>query len=291
MVGDGIGALRLGIPNGLMQGYATVSTDTGHDNTLNYDPRRQGSSSFAYDYQARLDYAEASLDSVATAAKRLIRAYYGEAPRYSYFAGCSNGGREGMVLAQRFPDQFDGIVAESPAFAFPKAAIAEAWDTQTFAALARREGLLRPDGLPDISRVFSAPDLALVAQAVVEACDELDGLADGMVQDFTRCTTARVRPALKRRICAGPKTGACLSKGQVRALVRSFGGPREFPRPGPLCRLAVGYRHCHAPVAGVEIRPSRPGCDQYHAGRRHTFRGVRHAAGADGGDVHGPAPV
>ena len=91
---------------------------------------------FGHDYLARLEYSEKALDSVATTAKRIVKRFYGRAARHNFFAGCSNGGREGMVFAQRFPEQFDGIVAAAPAFAVPKAAIAEAWDTQAFAALA-----------------------------------------------------------------------------------------------------------------------------------------------------------
>ena len=72
---------------------------------------------FGHDYQARLEYSEKALDSVATTAKRIVPILSTARPAsYSFFAGCSNGGREGMVFAQRFPQQFDGIVAESPGF-------------------------------------------------------------------------------------------------------------------------------------------------------------------------------
>ncbi|HEV7691716.1 MAG TPA: tannase/feruloyl esterase family alpha/beta hydrolase [Hyphomonadaceae bacterium] len=143
MVGDASGGAP-GQPSALAKGFAVVSTDTGHDNAVNSDPQRQGQVAFGHDYQARLEYSETALDSVATTAKRIVRLYYGSAPKRSYFAGCSNGGREGMEFAQRFPDQFDGIVAGAPAFAVPKAAVAEAYDTQVFSALATSMGLTRP---------------------------------------------------------------------------------------------------------------------------------------------------
>jgi poly(3-hydroxybutyrate) depolymerase len=227
MVGLAVGRLQPGMASGLEQGYAVVSTDTGHDNRLNNDSRRQGQIAFGHDYQARLEYAETALDSVATTAKKIVRAYYGTAPRRSYFAGCSNGGREGMVFAQRFPDQFDGILAAAPAFAVPKAALAEAWDTQRFSAVATRAGLLRKDGLPDMAAALSTGDLALVAKNVADACDALDGLADGSINTVVACTTARIKPALNALVCPSAKTDACLTADQIDALVQSFDGPRN----------------------------------------------------------------
>jgi hypothetical protein len=227
VLGAANGGLQPGMPTGLEQGFAVVSTDTGHDNVLNTDPAKQGTVAFGHDYQARLEYSEKALDSVATTAKRIIGAYYGRPADHSFFAGCSNGGREGMVFAQRFPEQFDGIVAGSPAFAVPKAAIAEAWDTQTFAALAASEGFKQSNGLPIIAQALSAADLAIVAEAVTKACDAADGAVDGMVQNLAQCTTARVRPQLDARTCTGAKNATCLSREQVDALVRSLGGPHD----------------------------------------------------------------
>jgi Tannase and feruloyl esterase len=227
VLGAANGSLQPGMPTGLEQGFAVVSTDTGHDNALNSNPEKQGTVSFGHDYQARLEYAEKALDSVATTAKRIIGIYYNRPASHSFFAGCSNGGREGMVFAQRFPDQFDGIVAGSPAFAVPKAAIAEAWDTQTFAALAASEGMKQGNGLPDIAKALSDADLGLIAEAVMKACDAADGALDGMVQNLGQCTTARVRPRLEASICTGAKNATCLSREQVEALVRSLGGPHD----------------------------------------------------------------
>jgi hypothetical protein len=227
LLGAANGSLQPGMPTGLEQGFAVVSTDTGHDNGLNNNPAKQGTVAFGHDYQARLEYAEKALDSVATAAKRIVSIYYGRPADHSFFAGCSNGGREGMVFAQRFPEQFDGIWAGSPAFAVPKAAIAEAWDTQTFGTLATGEGLRQGNGLPDIAKAFSDADLGIAAAAVMNACDAADGAVDGMVQNLAQCTLARVRPELDARTCVGAKSASCLSRGQVDALVRSLGGPHD----------------------------------------------------------------
>jgi pimeloyl-ACP methyl ester carboxylesterase len=226
-LGPANGSLQPLMPTGLEQGFAVVSTDTGHDNAVNSDPAKQGMVAFGHDYAARLEYSEKALDSVATTAKRIIASFYGRPAAHNYFAGCSNGGREGMVFAQRFPEQFDGIVAAAPAFAVPKAAIAEAWDTQTFAALASREGLAQKDGLPDLARTFSDADFGIIADAIAKACDADDGIVDGMVQDLARCTAARVRPALNARVCPEAKAANCLSRDQVDALFRSLGGPHD----------------------------------------------------------------
>jgi feruloyl esterase len=223
-IGAATGMSQLGGTTALGQGYAVVSTDTGHDNRSNFDPARQGVVAFGHDYAARVEYAERALDSVATAGKAVVSAYYGKGAHHSYFTGCSNGGREGMVFAQRYPEQFDGILASAPAFAVPRAAIAEANDTQAFAAAARERGFIT-DGLPDLGRSFSDPDLQKVGQAISQACDALDGIADGMVQEFRKCTAARVKPLLTALLCKAGKEDSCLTSGQVQALLRSLAGP------------------------------------------------------------------
>src|ERR1019366_8334175 len=96
----------------MMIGYAIAATDTGHSNIT--EP--QGT--FATDRQKLLDWAFRSLPVTADASKLLLRAYYGTAPAKSYFEGCSTGGRQGLILAQRFPDDFDGITVGAPVLSF-----------------------------------------------------------------------------------------------------------------------------------------------------------------------------
>ncbi len=211
--------------NAVAQGFAVVSQDSGHSNATNSDPAHNGQAAFGFDPVARENYGHASLKMTADAAKALIRAYYGKAPAHSYFVGCSKGGQEGMAFAQRYPGEFDGILVTAPGFALPRAAIAEAWDTQSFAALARQ-----PDGkvaFAGFSKVFSAADFTLARTAILDACDDLDGLKDGIVADVARCTDVRVLPQLKAKTCAGAKTETCLSAAQVTALIRVVHGPRD----------------------------------------------------------------
>ena len=142
-LGSAIGATTPGAPPAIAQGYAVVSQDSGHDNATNSVPSRGGNVAFGFDPEARANYGGASLRLVAQTAKAIIHSYYGRLPQHSYFLGCSKGGQEGMVFAQRFPDEFDGIVAGAPGFSLPRAAVAEAWDTQAFGNLVTHTGVPR----------------------------------------------------------------------------------------------------------------------------------------------------
>jgi poly(3-hydroxybutyrate) depolymerase len=213
--------------NALTLGYAVVSQDSGHDNTVNNDPNLNGNATFGFDPQARLDYGYNSYDQVTRTAKALVRAYYGRAPERSYYVGCSEGGREGMLMTQKFPDHFDGVLACAPGFNIPKAALAQTWNFQSFAQAARAGGLYDRHGQPFVNKAFSDEDLALVSNAILDACDALDGAKDGMVAGFMECGTPIVRPRLAALICKGPKRANCLKASQVAALERVMGGPRD----------------------------------------------------------------
>lgn len=217
-IGDALG-------NGVVaQGYAVVSTDAGHDNTIDNDPNAGGTAAFGVDPQARIDYGYNAVDQVTQTAKIIIKKYFGSYPAYSYFVGCSNGGRQGMVASQRFPRYFDGIVAGDPGFDLPKAAVAEAWNEQALAPLATS---LSTNGQPYLPDTFSDADLELAANAILAACDDLDGLVDGIVDNYAACTNRRVYPQLKAIQCTGPKNAGCLSAGQVEALKMIYAGPEN----------------------------------------------------------------
>lgn len=209
----------------LSLGYAVVSQDSGHDNAVNTDPNRNGGAAFAFDEQARLDFGYHSYDVVTRAAKALIGIYYGRAPERSYFVGCSEGGREAMVMSQRFPDYFDGILACAPGFNLPKAALfGHSWDVQTLAAVAKTTGIYDRFGEPLLNKTFTDEDLDLASQAILAACDALDGLADGVIDNFTGCTTDLVAQKLAAVTCKGPKRNTCLTTAQVTALQKLYTG-------------------------------------------------------------------
>ena len=195
---------------GLQRGFAVVTTDAGHQG---------GTPEFGLDPVARVDHAYAAHERTATIAFAIVSRYYGRAPDRKYFVGCSGGGRQGMMFAQRYPAYFDGIAICAPAMSVSSGAtIAAAWDTQTYLSIAPTN----EQGQRVLSRAFSDADLALVARGVTTACDAADGAVDGMVLRPEAC---RFDP--KRLQCAGAKDANCLTSEQVAALERTFGGPRD----------------------------------------------------------------
>ncbi len=225
VIGEAMGWTGAGNKPGLLQGYAVVSQDSGHDNSVNTDPEWAGVAVFGSDPVARRDYGHASLPRVAEAAKALIRQFYGSKPEHSYFFGCSKGGQEGMAFAQRYPDVFDGIVAAAPGFSLPRAAVAQTWDVQSFARLWNpQQGQIAPTSF---ATLFSDADFQIVHDVVGKSCDALDGLKDGIVNAFAQCTSARILPELRKRLCATGESGNCLSAAKIDALARSLAGPRD----------------------------------------------------------------
>ncbi len=195
---------------GLARFFAVVSTDAGHQG---------GGPEFGLDPVARIDHAHAAHERTASTAKAILERYYGRAASWSYFVGCSGGGRQGMMFAQRHPVYFDGIVACAPAMSVSSGAtIAAAWDTQTFLAVAPADA----EGRPILSGAFSSEDLDLVASRVLETCDAADGATDGMVQRPMQC---RFDPA--SLVCPVETRAGCLTAAQASALARAFDGPRD----------------------------------------------------------------
>ena len=168
--------------------------------------------SFATDPQKRIDFAYRGNHETALVAKALIRAFYGQGPRYSYFAGCSDGGREAMIEAQRFPDDFDGISAGAPAMNFQvQNSFYHAW-----VIAANR----RPDG----SAILLADKLALLHSAVIAHCDKLDGITDGLLSDPRACQVDT-----RWLACAkdASDTTKCLTADEAGAVRRIYDGPRD----------------------------------------------------------------
>jgi pimeloyl-ACP methyl ester carboxylesterase len=190
----------------LVRGYAVVSMDGGHTGN---------NASFGADQQARIDYAYASIGKVTDTAKWLIHQFYGKAASKSVFMGCSNGGREAMIAAERYPTQFDGIVAGDPGFRLSKASIAQAWDIQTLMPIAPRNSA----GQPILSQALTPQDLNLVSQAVINACDNKDGIKDGIINNWRDC---HFQP--QELQCHAGQQNGCLSREKINALTAIFSG-------------------------------------------------------------------
>lgn len=195
----------------LSRGYAVVSSDAGHDGSVHPEAGLAGGAMFGFDPEARSDYGYGAVMKLNPVATKLVEDYYGEAIAYSYGVGASNGGRHAMVQATRSPEAFDGILAAFPGFNLPRAAIQHAWDIQSFKAISG-----------DVRTAFKPEDLKLVSDAVLSACDSLDGLEDGVIADSPACQSTFDISTLT---CEGNATEACLSPAQVEALRRIHAGP------------------------------------------------------------------
>jgi len=224
-IGDALGNISPGTPNALSLGYAVVSQDSGHDNARNSVPERGGAAAFGFDPQARAEFGGASLKPVADAAKAVLASFYGRRPERSYFVGCSKGGQEGMYLAQRHPEVFDGIVAAAPGFSLPRAALAEAWDTQAFASLIEPGKPASERKAEQLPATFSKAHFERVRSAVLEACDADDGALDGITGNWSACAWERVEPALQKQVCSD--SADCLSKAQVEVIHRVYSGAKD----------------------------------------------------------------
>lgn len=193
----------------LTRGYAVVSMDGGHPTQ---DP------SFGFDQAARVDFAYASIGKVTRTAKALVRAVYGSGPQLSVFMGCSNGGREAMIAAQRYPLEYDGVIAGNPGFHLSAANLAEAWDTQQLLKIAPRNA----QGHPILSKALAQADLDTLSAAVRSSCDDRDGLEDGLINAWRECHFD-----IKTLLCKPDQTTACLPAAKIEAIDKVFSGPEN----------------------------------------------------------------
>jgi feruloyl esterase len=184
-------------------GYASASTDTGHVST---------DTSWQYDVQRRTDYGYRAIHEMTVKAKAIIDAHYGRAPEYSYFNGCSTGGRQGLMEAQRFPGDYDGIVSGAPVNTFTNLHIGQLW---TAHATLKKPGA-----------VLTEDDLSLVSQTVLAQCDALDGVEDGVLADPRRC---EFDPRVLQ--CVSGNSGSCLAEPKIEALEMIYQGAQN-PRTG-----------------------------------------------------------
>ena len=190
----------------LRAGFAFAQTNTGHD------ARKEPGASFVMSNpQKAIDYAYRAVNLTAVTAKDITRAYYRQDIARSYWNSCSNGGRQGLVEAQRYPQDFDGILANSP------------WVDQTGFTIGALWNQRALDAAP-----LTAAKLALVAKAVMAKCDALDGLKDGVIDDPRRCTFD-VKTDLPA-CAAGTDNDSCLTAAQSATLLKIYGGPVSHGR-------------------------------------------------------------
>ena len=205
------GSINTGVARNATTGYVTVSTNTGHVNP------KDGNASWALNQPERqINYAFLAVHRTVEVAKVLTKAFYGSEPRYSYFNGCSNGGRQGLMEVQRYPEDFDGVIAGAPAIPF--SSIFSSFDKNVRAAYPTRAYFDKP--------VVTQASLDFLSATVLEACDALDGVKDGVLDDPRDC---KFRLA-SLRACPGDKAAAnCLTTRQ-RAAIATIYAPLEDDR-------------------------------------------------------------
>jgi feruloyl esterase len=213
----------------LARGFAVATENGGHQNSdLAPDPNGVIiiNNMFYDDPQAVRDWAYRSVEITTRTAKHLIKSFYGKPARYSYFVGCSTSGRQGIAMAQDFAKHYDGIVAGDPFFVPPHISLSETWTIQQVKSVSP----VGADGRPIWHQSYSVADRELFTRAILEACDALDGLTDGVIDNHAACRfdPAKFRFAAtgERLQCPGAKTESCLSPAQVKAIKNMADRPR-----------------------------------------------------------------
>jgi feruloyl esterase len=189
---------------------------------------------FFPDALAVKDWAYNSIDVTTQTAKYLINAYYGRGADRSYFVGCSTSGRQGMAMSQLFPAHYDGIIAGDPFYLPPDISLSETWGLEQIISISPKDA----NGNPLYVQGFPLADQQLFTNAILAACDGLDGLVDGVIDNLAACTFdpatfvfpssgpyGAIGPGQPLQ-CAGAKIPTCLSPAQVTAVKKIAEGPR-----------------------------------------------------------------
>jgi feruloyl esterase len=202
-VGNGAWAGSIGYPalaTALAAGYAAASTDTGHEgNNANFAPGHP---------EKLVDFAYRAVHEMTVAAKAITAAYYSNGPKYSYWNGCSTGGRQALAEVQRFPADYDGVVAGAPANYVTRLQGSQVWTSEV--SHKDEAGYIPPAKYPALH------------QAALEQCDAIDGVKDGVIEDPTRC---KFDPKVIQ--CKGEDGPGCLTPQQVEVARMIYAGPAD----------------------------------------------------------------
>src|SRR5947209_6115772 len=186
----------------VLHGYAATATDTGHSGS-------PIDAAWALGHPEKVvDFGHRGIHEMTRVAKETVRAFYGKAPQRSFFAGCSDGGREALMEAQRYPADYDGILAGAPANYWTALLTLAADDTQVLTR--------------DAASFIPQRKIPTIAAAVNAACDQNDGVRDGVLNDPRQC---HFDPATIQ--CKGEDSDKCLSAAQVATLKELYAGPHD----------------------------------------------------------------
>jgi len=208
----------------LHRGYAVSGTDDGHQGSLAPD------AAWATGHPEKLiDFGYRAVHETAVASKAVIRAFYGKDPSRDYFVGCSDGGREALMEAQRYPDDFSGIIAGAPANNWSHLFTGFVWNAQGLQA--------------DPAAALTPAKLAVVQKAALAKCDTIDGVKDGLVEDPRMC---HFDPGVVA--CKDADGPGCLTASQVEAVRRIYAGPKN---PRTKAQIFPGYPPSTEAVPGT----------------------------------------
>jgi hypothetical protein len=221
-IGNGgfAGAIDYGsLASAVSHGYAAAATDTGHQS----DP---SNAEWAFGHPEKIvDFGYRAIHEMTVTAKTIVAVFYGESPSRAYLNACSNGGRQGLMEAQRYPSDYDGVAAGAPAYYWTRLFITLIFNLQV---------------LSEPGNNISAAKLPAIERAALAACDAQDGVKDGMIENPLRC---RFSPDVL--LCRGAETDGCLTKSQITALKAIYGGAKTSNGR----RILAGYE------AGGEAEP------------------------------------
>jgi feruloyl esterase len=236
----------------LAQGYVVANSNSGHD------AASEPGSTFGLRVDAIEDFGHRAVHLTAVTSKAIVRAYYGRPAEYTYFEGCSTGGRQGLMEAQRYPDDFDGIVAGDPGFDNGNVHASHVWfGQQMFKDGFAANLAFDKDGDGTLE---SLTKLELLRKAVLARCDAIDGITDDVVDDPRAC---RFDPetALASLMCPGDVNGdACFTRRQVQAIAGLYRGPHDSRGRRIRAGVPVGsefdWDNQRVPHAGNNLSPT-----------------------------------
>jgi hypothetical protein len=203
---------RTGLIGPLQRGYAVAATDDGH---VGAGPVPDASWAIGHP-EKLVDFGYRAVHETSVQAKAVLRAYFGRGQDRSYFNGCSDGGREALMEAQRYPEDFEGIIAGAPANNWSRLFTGFVWNERALA-----------------ENPISPPKLKAIQTAALAACDALDGVKDGLIEDPRTC-----KFDARSMVCKAGDASDCLTEGQVTTLQRIYNGPTN-PRTGE--QIFPGY--------------------------------------------------
>ncbi|KAF7553129.1 hypothetical protein G7Z17_g3871 [Cylindrodendrum hubeiense] len=211
-VAGGYSPSYVSMSGALGEGYATSTTDAGLTLQEDMAPDSWALTSVGNPNLYLLNnFGSVSLHDQAIISKSLIASFYGQAPEYSYWSGCSQGGRQGMMLAQRYPDVYDGIHACAPAISWNQLFLTTFW----------------PQLMMKVMDYYPYPcELNAVTAEAVEACDGLDGIDDGIIANDEACDFDPLSVVGKSFACADTGTNMTISKNAAALAKTSWAGPR-----------------------------------------------------------------